>query len=173
MNSMKTMKMKIAKYLLLALVCLGSCNTPKRITKKLNKFNEAHSEVVAKFTREKFPCITKSADTTISTDTLFQYINVDCPDTSQTIGDTIYLDKVKTIKVRTLVAIPQQTKIINHYIEDSAKIKLMAYDNEQCNVELKKVKKESATYWYWSKRLLILLLLSLILNVLLIRKANI
>jgi len=165
--------MKMNKCLLLALVCLGSCYTPSKAKKELNKANDKYPQIVAGFTREKFPCIQKSSDTTTTTDTLFQYVNVDCPtDTSLTKGDTIYLDKIKTQTrtIRTLVAVPQQTKVINHYIEDSAKIKVMTYDNEQCNKKLEKETAKAEKYWYWDKRLLIALIISLILNAFLIKK---
>jgi hypothetical protein len=168
---MKKMKMKMNKYLLLAL-CLGSCYTPNKANKELNKANNKYPQLVAKFTREKFPCITKSADTLTTTDTLYQYVDVQCPDTtSQT--DTIYLDKVKTKTIKKLVAIPQQTRIINHYIEDSAKIKVMAYENEQCDTKLKKEADKAETRLKWSMRLLIALIISMLLNIILFKKTGI
>lgn len=174
MNYMKKMKMKASKFLLLGLVCLGSCYTPSKAKKELNKANDKYPQLVAGFTREKFPCIEKKADTTITTDTLFQYINVDCPtDTSLTKGDTIYIDKVRTQTKTIKVAVPQQTKIINRYIEDSAKIKVMEYDNEQCSKKLERETAKAETRFKWNMKLLIALIISMLLNIILFKKANV
>ena len=163
LKKMKLMKMN--KYLLLALVCLGSCNTSKHIEKKLNKFDLAHPEVVAKFTRDKYPCIDKPIDTITKIDTAYVDVQVECPPQDTLVvtkNDTIRV-KGKSIIVKKKVPLPQQTITITKLVKDSAEIKVLAVENKNCNDELQ-------SKWKWIQWLFLALVISLILNVILISR---
>ena len=174
----KCLKMKIMKtmnkYLLFALVVLGSCYTPNKANKALNKANDKFPDVVAKFTRDKYPCITKSLDTTYKVDTTYEYVNVDCPDytTPVIIRDTIKSVTIlpKTVTKQVRVAVPQRTQTINHYIEDSAKIKVMASENIKCSEDLKDKTKQSTHRLKWIWWLVIALIISIFVNYLQFRR---
>jgi hypothetical protein len=170
MKIMKTMN----KYLLFALVVLGSCYTPNKANKALNKANDKFPDIVAKFTRDKYPCITKSLDTTYRIDTAYEYIDVDCPDykDSVVIRDTIKSVTIfpRTVTKKVKVAVPQQTQIINHYIEDSAKIKIMTSENIKCSDELKDKTEQSANRLKWIWWLIIALIISIFVNYLQFRR---
>lgn len=155
------------KYLRLALllICLGSCNTPHRIAKKLNKFDLAHPEVVAKFTRDKYPCIEKPNDTITKIDTTYIDVEVECPPQDTFIiekKDTIIV-KGKPIIVKKKVPLPQQTITITKLVKDSAEIKILAVENKNCSDEVKRK-------WNWIKWLFVLLVCSLILNAILLSR---
>lgn len=153
--------------LLLLLICLGSCYTPKKANKDLNKANDKYPTEVAKFTRQHFPCIT--TDSLYNTDTLYKYLSVICPpDTSLT--DTIYLDKIvnKTnIKTRT-IAIPSKTITITKRVEDSAQIKIIQSQLTIANQNLEKYRTSMEKKSEWIKWLLIALIVSLIANFILL-----
>lgn len=113
---------------------LTGCYTPQKAEKQIGKANYKYPTLVAKKTRELYPCtllfktdtLTQTRDSTI-------YIDVECPDTangsqSDYAGtDTVYRTVVKPITktVRVPVNMPVQTKIVNRYFEDSAKIFLL------------------------------------------------
>lgn len=162
--------MKTIKYLFIILF-LGSCYTPSKAKKDLNKANDKFPDIVAKFTRDQYPCIDKKIDTAYSIDTLYEYINVECPPLFPTIDtfyktNTLYKNKI----VRQLVAVPQRTITITKSIEDSAKIKLMASDNKVCADKLIKAQNKIQKMWKWIKWLFIILIISILLNALLITK---
>jgi len=163
LKKMKLMKMN--KYLLLALVCLGSCNTPKHIEKKLNKFDLAHPEVVAKFTRDKYPCIDKPIDTITKIDTAYVDVEVECPP-----QETTYVSKIdtlvvkgKSVVIKNRVPLPQHTITITKLVKDSAEIKVLAIENKNCNDDVQRK-------WQWIKWLFLALVISLIVNVILISR---
>jgi hypothetical protein len=178
--------MKMNKYLLFALVCLGSCATPKHIKKKLNKYNERHPEVVADFTRTKYPCILLG-DTIVRIDTSYKYFVIDCPDSTITSqNDTIYLDKneglnegLKKINeglkvvhksVHRVVAVPQQTKIITKIVKDSAELLVSEMRLQQVQLEKDEQIAKTDKAYFWVRLLLTLLFFSLILNIILSKK---
>ena len=168
--------MKMNKYLLLALVCLGSCATPKHIKKKLNKYNERHPEVVADFTRAKYPCILLG-DTIVRIDTSYKYFVIDCPDSTITSqNDTIYLDKIKIVQktvhktVQKIVAVPQQTKIITKIVKDSAELLVSEMRLQQVQLEKDEQIGKTDKAYFWVRLLLALFLFSLFLNIILSKK---
>lgn len=169
-KNLKMMKMKMIKYILIVCV-LGSCYTSNKAKKQLNKANDKFPDVVAKFTRDQYPCIDKKIDTAYSIDTLYQYINVECPPLFPTI-DTFYKTNTlyKNRIVKQLVAIPQRTITITKSIEDSAKIKLMASENKMCSDKLVKAENKIERLRNWVKWLFIILIISILLNALLITK---
>ena len=151
--------------LLTLLVCMGSCNTPHRIMKKLNKFDLAHPETVAKFTRDKYPCIEKSNDTIFKTDTSYVDVEVECPPQDTLLiekKDTIIV-KGKSVIVKKKVALPQHTITITKLIKDSAEIKILAVENQNCKDDVEKK-------WHWIKWLFVILVCSLILNAILLSR---
>lgn len=159
--------MKMINYLRLALLLLflGSCNTPHRIAKKLNKFDLAHPEVVAKFTRDKYPCIEKSSDTITKTDTTYVDVEVECPPQDTIVlekNDTIIV-KGKPIIIKKKVPLPQHTITITKLVKDSAEMKVLAVENKNCKDDVERK-------WHWIKWLFVLLVCSLILNAILISR---
>jgi hypothetical protein len=155
------------KYLCLALVllCLGSCNTPHRIAKKLNKFDLVHPEVVAKFTRDKYPCIDKPIDTITKIDTAYIDVEVECPPQDTFViekNDTIIVKGKPTI-IKKKVSLPQHTITITKLVKDSAEIKVLAVENKNCIDEVKRK-------WLWIQWLFVLLVCSLILNAILLSR---
>jgi len=117
-------------FILLAILAsLGGCYTPKKATDQTYKALYKYPGVVAKITRDAFPCTTTKADTVISTkDSL---IWIECPDnTVVTPADYTGPDTVtKVIRlpgsvrtVRVPVTLPVKTVTIVQKVEDSAKI---------------------------------------------------
>ena len=165
------------KYLILALIAITtlSCNP----SKKLDKLNKKHPELLANFCRDSYPCVITNVDTLISYDT--NYIKIDCNeyDYDNAIIDTVWLTSSKTqlIDKPVFIASIGEIKTIVKLIKDSAQIKA-------CELELKGVNKKliestatntklqnkitgrnSAIMW-----LIIALLCSIIINVILIKK---
>ena len=169
MNPMKTIK-----YLCLALSLCG-CYTPHKALKELNKANDLQPKVVADYVGEHFPCKIKS-DSIVKTDTLYQYIDVVCPivDSLTKGGDTIYLDKIKVVNktkiVKQVVGIPSKSVTITKYYEDSAKIKSLTLANSQTQASLTKCQGEKEKKSEWIKWLIICLCLSILLNIIQVRK---
>lgn len=167
--------MKKIKYLCLALALCG-CYTPHKALKELNKANDLQPKVVADYVGEHFPCKLKS-DSIVKTDTLYQYIDVVCPpqDTLSS-NDTIYLDKVKIIDktriIKRVIAVPSKSITITKYYEDSAKIKSLTLENSQTRDSLTKCQGEKEKKAEWIKWLIICLCLSILLNIIQIRKWN-
>ena len=148
-------------------VVFGSCYTPQKANKDLNKANDKYPTEVAKFTRQHFPCIT--TDSIYSADTLYKYLSVICPpDTSQT--DTIYLDKIvnKTNTKTRVIAIPSKTITITKRIEDSAQVNIIQSQLNIANQNLEKYRTRMEKKSEWIKWLLIALIVSLIANFILL-----
>lgn len=165
--------MKTIKYLCLALV-LGGCYSPHKALKELNKANDLQPKVVADYVGEHFPCKIKT-DSIVKTDTLYQYVDVVCPSLDSLKGDdTIYLDKIKVVNktkiVRQVIGIPSKSITITKYYEDSAKIKSLTIANSQTQESLTKCQGEKEKKSEWIKWLIICLCLSVILNIIQIRK---
>ena len=167
---------KMIKYLCLALVLQG-CYTQKKALKDLNKANDLQPKVVADYVREHFPCTIK--DTILKIDTSYQYVTILCPSTDpleikgeESIVDTIYIDKVVT-KINTIkkvVAIPSKTITITKYYEDSAKLKSLYISISQAKEELNNCQQKKESKSEWIKWLIICLCLSVILNIIQLRK---
>lgn len=115
------------KYILL-IVILVSCNSTKQAARHLSKAFKKDAVLVAKVTRDSFPCTGL-----FNTDTLLKIIDtvvyIDCPnaDTNK-IHDTMRSQIVTTKFIKVPVKFPVKTTIINRYFEDSAKIKLANND---------------------------------------------
>ena len=123
------------KYLILALIAITtlSCNP----SKKLDKLNKKHPELLANFCRDSYPCVITNVDTFISYDT--NYIKIECNeyDYDNVLIDTVWLTSSKTqlIDKPVYIASIGEIKTIVKLIRDSAQIKA-------CELELKGVDKK-------------------------------
>lgn len=124
--------MKFLTLLLIVITTL-SCNP----SKKLDKLNKKHPELLANFCRDTFPCVITNVDTLISYDT--NYIKIECNeyDYDNAFIDTVWLTSSKTqlIDKPVYIASIGEIKTIVKLIKDSAEIKA-------CELELKAVNKK-------------------------------
>lgn len=115
-------------YTILALVCntiifvvlmvtLFGCKTSEQL---YNKAKVKDIVKVAELARIDFPCTTTKIDSVTTVDTLYDFIEVDCPPSTVDSFETVV---VKTVKVK----VPRQLVTIRilQKVEDSAKIKTM------------------------------------------------
>ena len=124
------------KYLILLLTTMAiwSCNP----SKKLDKLNAKHPELLAKFCRDTFPCVTSKVETITSFDT--NYIKINCAkyDYDSAFVDTIWLTHSKTqlIKGDAVLQVLTKTNTITKTIRDNAQIKSCELEliavNEKC-----------------------------------------
>lgn len=109
------------KYLILLLIAVTtwSCNP----SKKLDKLNKKHPELLANFCKDTFPCVTTKVDTVTNIE--YDFVEVQCPGYENVVKDTIWLTKNKTnfIKGPAVVVTEYKTKTITKVIKDSAAIK--------------------------------------------------
>lgn len=175
MKPLTTTKMKMIRYLCFALLLQG-CFSEQKALKDLNKANDKQPKVVADFVREHFPC--KNIDSTIKIDTAYSYISVPCPGVDPlTIYpsdkiDTIYLNKIsyKTNIIKKVIAVPSKTITIVKYVEDSAKIKSLSITISQTQSQLNRYQQGKEKDSLWIKWLIICLCLSVLLNIIQLRK---
>jgi len=109
------------RYLILLLIAVTtwSCN-PSR---KLDKLNKKHPELLANFCKDTFPCVTTKVDTLTNIE--YEFIEVQCPGYENIKNDTIYVTKNKTnfIKGPAVVVTEHHTNTIIKVIKDSAAIR--------------------------------------------------
>ena len=121
------------KYLILALTTITtlSCNP----SKKLDKLNKKHPELLANFCRDTFPCVISKVDTITSFDTI--YTDIKYNDYEGVIKDTIWITNFKTkiIDKPVVIAYKNAIKYISKTIKDSAEIRA-------CELELIDVNKK-------------------------------
>jgi hypothetical protein len=117
------------KYLILALttITILSCNP----SKKLDKINKKHPELLANFCRDTFPCIISKVDTIKEIE--YEFITVECPGYDS--KDTIVITRNKIIKGSAVIKYEKKTNTIIKTIKDSAQIRA-------CELELKAVNKK-------------------------------
>jgi hypothetical protein len=163
------------KYLTLLLIAITtlSCNP----SKKLDKLNRKHPELLANFCRDTFPCVISKVDTITSFDTI--YTDIKYNDYEGIIKDTIWITnfKTKVIDKPVVIAYKNSIKYITKTIKDSAEIKACQLELNAVNKKLiestalntklqnKVTGRNSAIMW-----LIIALLCSIIINVILIKK---
>ena len=120
------------RYLIPVLILLISCN-PSR---KLDKLNKKHPELLANFCRDTFPCVTSKVDTVTYIE--YDFVEVQCPGLESAKKDTIWLTKNKTniIKGPAVVVTEYKTNTITKLVKDSAEIKSCELEvirlNEKC-----------------------------------------
>jgi len=165
------------KYLTLALITMAiwSCNP----SKKLDKLNAKHPELLAKFCKDTFPCVTSKVETFTSFDT--NYIKINCAEYNydSAFVDTIWLTHSKTqlIKGDAVLQVLTKTNTITKYIRDSAQIRSCELElitcNNKCNDLLQqnnKLQNKVTAKNRWLMWLIIALLSSILCNVLQLKK---
>jgi hypothetical protein len=163
------MKQNKAILSILLLILLSSCHTAKNALNKVKKADLYHPEIVAEWTRNKYPC--KVADSIVKIDTSYDFVEIQCPEINGPVNDTIYLTKyVKSVidksKPYKVVEIKTVTKEIVRDVIDSAcykEVDVYIQDN-------KKLGEKISTKNDWIIWLLILLFVSLLVNFLQSRK---
>ena len=150
-----------------------SCNP----SKKLDKINAKHPELLAKFCKDSFPCIISKVDTITSFDTVYSAIKIN--EFEEIPKDTIWLVKNKTTLINRPVIIGQKypVKTIVKVIKDSAELTSVRFDLIKCNeegnkyiTENKKLQNKVTAKNRWIMWLIIAFLLSIIGNILQLKK---
>jgi tetrahydromethanopterin S-methyltransferase subunit G len=151
------------------MVMILSCNP----SKKLDKLNAKHPELLAKFCSDTFPCVITKVDTIKEIE--YEFITVECP--GYDVKDTIVITRDSIVKGSAIIKYEKKTNTIIKIIKDSAEIRSCKLDlmtvnkklNESnaLNIKLqnKVTGRNSAIMW-----LIIALLCSIIINVILIKK---
>ena len=165
------------KYLTLALITMAiwSCNP----SAKLDKLNAKHPELLAKFCRDTFPCVTSKVETFTSFDT--NYVRINCAEYNYDSAfiDTIWLTHSKTqlIKGDAVLQVLTKTNTIIKTIRDSAEIRSCELElitcNNKCNDLLQqnnKLQNKVTAKNRWLMWLIIALLCSILCNVLQLKK---
>jgi hypothetical protein len=111
------------------MTAIWSCNP----SKKLDKLNAKHPELLAKFCRDTFPCVISKVDTITNFDT--NYITIECLDYK--VKDTILITRDKIIKGSAILKYVNKTNTIIKTIKDSAEIRA-------CELELNATNKKCA-----------------------------
>ena len=162
----------IAIFIAALIIWLSSCYSPRKALDKA--YRKAPTEV-AKFTREKFPCIT------VASDTVTQLVEVtteaDCPpsDTvvllkTDSVPVEIYRTNTRTVRVPVRVQVPGRTITIR--VEDSAKIYLLTAQRDEWIGKATKQQYRAETRGKWLLWVFILLLLSLGTNYLQFKRSK-
>lgn len=164
------------KYLipvLMMMVMILSCNP----SKKLDKLNSKHPELLAKFCKDSFPCIISKVDTITSFDTVYTAIKIN--EFEEIPKDTIWLVKNKTTLINrpVIIATKHPVKTIVKVIKDSAELSSIRFDLIKCGEESNKLITENnklqnkvTTKNRWIMWLIIALLCSILCNVIQLKK---
>jgi len=159
------------KYLTLALIILISCN-PSR---KLDKLNAKHPELLAKFCMDTFPCITTKIDTVTRVE--YDFIEVQCPGIDNVKNDTFWITNTKTIKGPGVIVTQQQYNTITKTIKDSAAIRSCELEVIELNKKLteineknRKLENKVTTKNRWIMWLIIALLVTIMGNIIQFKK---
>lgn len=126
------------KKLLILIILFTSCNTAEKLTYKAISKDRAK---VAEITRKEWPCTTTKADTTYRTDTLYDLIEVQCPDT------LIRVDSFETaVRVPVYIKVPIQREVrtvtVIKLVEDSAKIFILTANVAALQADVAKITAE-------------------------------
>ena len=150
---------------------IWSCNP----SKKLDKLNKKHPELLANFCKDTFPCVITKIDTLSKIE--YDFVEIQCPgyDYNNAIIDTVWLTSSKTqlIEGPAVVVTEQKTNTIIKVVKDSASIRSCELEvirlNEKCK-ELTsqnvKLQNKVTTKNRWILWLIITLLLMIIFNLL-------
>lgn len=157
------------RYLIPVLILLISCN-PSR---KLDKLNAKHPQLLANFCKDTFPCVTSKIDTVSYIE--YEFVEIQCPGYELAKKDTIWLTNTKTkfITGAAVVVTKNHTNTITKLVRDSAEVKSCQLEvirlTEKCKeLTLQNVKLENkvTTKNRWIMWLLVTLLLMIIANLL-------
>lgn len=121
--------MRISNYgcnpilVILLITIFTGCQTAKQLMDKAERKDPA---IVATYARDKYPCtdLLKPDTAVLYRDTT---VYIDCPDTVPATFETVRVDTVNNVTVRTVrvpVNLPIRERIITNWYEDSAKLKL-------------------------------------------------
>jgi len=161
------------KYLLPVLILLISCN-PSR---KLDKLNAKHPELLAKFCKDTFPCVNSKIDTITNVE--YDFIELQCPGYEPGNIDTVWLthNKSQFVTGSKIVATEYKINTITKTIKDSAAIRSCELElitcNNKCNDLLQqniKLQNKVTAKNRWIMWLIIALLCSILCNVLQLKK---
>jgi len=163
------------KYLILLLIAVTtwSCN-PSR---KLDKLNKKHPELLAKFCKDTFPCIITAIDTVTNIE--YDFVEIQCPGYEVSKKDTIWLTKNKTqlITGPAVVVTEFKTNTITKLIKDSAALKSCELDVIALNKKINeandkntKLQNKVTAKNRWIMWLIIALLLMIIGNIIQLKK---
>ena len=163
------------KYLILLLTAVTtlSCNP----SKKLDKLNAKHPELLAKFCMDTFPCVTSKIDTVTKVE--YDFVEIQCPGVEDYHIDTVWLDNNKTqiIDRPTVIVRQNKTNTIIKTIKDSAAIRLCELELIALNTKCKEITSQNVKLQNkvtaknrWITWLIIALLCSILCNVILIKK---
>lgn len=158
---------------LMMMMMILSCNP----SKKLDKLNAKHPELLAKFCKDSFPCVISKVDTVTSFDTVYTAIKIN--EYEEIPKDTIWLVKNKTTLINrpVIIATKHPVKTIVKVIKDSAELTSIRFDliacNNKCNDLLQqnnKLQNKVTTKNRWILWLIIALLCSILCNVIQLKK---
>jgi len=161
------------RYLIPVLILLISCN-PSR---KLDKLNAKHPELLAKFCKDTFPCVISKIDTVTKIE--YDFVELQCPGYEPGNIDTIWLthNKTKFVTGPTIVATEYKVNTITKQIKDSAAIRSCELEliscNNKCNDLLeqnRKLQNKVTAKNRWIMWLIIALLLSIMCNIIQFKK---
>lgn len=156
-------------FALFLLLLLVGCYSMKKATNQVRKANDNYPEMVAKFLQKEYPCIDKKSDTTFIYDTTYQS-KIDTFIIENPILSVDTIIKKDTIFRQSKERIVTITKTIIQKIEDSSKLTIAANQLSIANKKLDKFIGKSEQKSEWIKWLLIILCISIIFNILLIKK---
>jgi hypothetical protein len=136
------------KNLLILIILFTSCNTAEKLTYKAISKDRAK---VAEITRKEWPCVVTAADTTYRIDTLYDLIEVQCPDT------LIRVDSFETaVRVPVYIKVPLarevRTVTVVKLVEDSAKIFLLTANVAALQANVAKITAERDNYKVWRNK---------------------
>lgn len=135
---------------ILLVILLTGCLSSQKVDRQLSRIEKKHPVKIAKFARQKYPCIIKKVDTTITyMDTT---VVIDC-DTVINVVDTIINEvtkeriiiKERKVKVPVRVEVPSVVK----YIADSSNVLLCAEENKRLQAIIDKNKKDKEKFNIW------------------------
>jgi hypothetical protein len=150
-----------------------SCNP----SKKLDKLNEKHPELLANFCKDSFPCVISKVDTITSFDTVYTAIKIN--EYEEIPKDTIWLvkNKITLINRPVIIASKYPVKTIVKVVKDSAELTALRFELIKCNeesnkliTEKNKLQNKVSTKNRWLMWLIILFLCLIIGNILQLKK---
>lgn len=148
-----------------AFLLLAACSTSEKL---YNKAKGKNPVKVAQLCSTDWPCITTPQDTVRRTDTIVDIITVDCPDTTAYGPDSVIIRV--PVKVRVPVTGIKETKTITVRIRDSAKIFIADEKTKEAIAKAEKWQRKAEnrnTVIMW---LIVVLALSIIGNIIMIKK---
>ena len=155
------MKRNKAILAILLIILVSSCHTAKNALNKVKKADYYHPEVVAEYTRTKYPC--KLVDSIVKYDTSYDFVEIQCPDFVSSSTDTIYkivssnIVKPKPIKVITTKIITKE--IVRDVIDSACYKEVEVYIQQNKDLSMTINDKND-----WIKWLLIILCVSILIN---------